>query len=647
MEFDAHRNTTDSDESVYGSADELPSDIDVSDAGDNHHQSSDNTSVPNGNRKVSAGERSLEDVNRQIFELFAKPYLDRQTDSQDALLDIMENIITFSVQMLGERVKIYAEKAYHLSKDGSVHGTAIQNMLRFYEDSLMQGFRQMDVQVPRQLEAPSLCYGSHNTRLQHVIHDCYHVIRRDLMLDRTTLLDQMVQDDLISTTDASSIRNDRRRNERFLHYLRGRMSSVAFEQKFLPILKKEHPNLEETLRRSLSGFTGTDVPRKCSVCFMKDTVELRCIAEDMLSNNVITVSETDDMRNDALSHEDKWKLLQGHVKDFRAFVNSLKKKYENVYQRLIADEANSFQCLCQRSDVDWTHLDSGDVTDKASVFTADDAARGGLGSSLYDRVANRIFPLLAQRFQEYFYIFKESPDFKNAVNQEMSSVSGNSVSNLFSQVSAYPRFTVPPPLPGTTLPIPREMSTVGYRQPYMLGTFTGTSQQGMPPVGSLQYPMALPGPPPVIRTQLPAPSTFSYPVPPPQPPPTPSPVQYLPIPGPNWNTEVSRTNDPALVLPALPAEERAKPTFETIKEEANEGFGMDLQAEARLQNLGNRLYPKVDFMTSANPRKITGMLLELDIDTIERLITSPEELRLKVEEAEHILKKHLDKDKTQ
>ncbi|XP_046544241.1 uncharacterized protein LOC124254476 [Haliotis rubra] len=435
MEFDAHRNTTDSDESVYGSADELPSDIDVSDAEDNDHQSSDNTSVPNGNRKVPAGERSLEDVNRQIFELFAKPYLDRQTDSQDALLDIMENIITFSVQMLGERVKIYAEKAYHLSKDGSVHGTDIKNMLRFHEDFLMQGFRQMDVQVPRQLEAPSLYYG-------------------------------------------------------------------------------------------------------------------------------------------------------------------------------------------------------------------------GLGNSLYDRVANRIFPLLAQRFQEYFYNFKESPDFKNAVYVSFSSESRNEFS--LRQLGLQPsftrfnisRFTVPPPPPGTTLPIPREMSTVGYRQPYMFGTFMGTSQQGMPPVGSLQYPMALPGPPPLIRSQLHAPSTFSYSVPPPPQPP----VQYLPIPGPNWNTAVSRTNDPVFEQPAQTAEEKAKPTFETIKEEPNEDLSVDLQAESaemRFQNLGNRLYPKVKDMTSANPGKITGMLLELETKMIEKLITSPDELKLKVEEAEDILQKHLDKDKTQ
>ncbi|XP_046347791.2 uncharacterized protein LOC124128332 [Haliotis rufescens] len=643
MEFTTHRNTTDSAESLYDSAEDLTSD--TSDAGENGHQSPNNTTVPDGNRNVPVGERSIEDVNRKIFELFAKPYLDRQTDSQDGVLAIIENIISFGVQMLGERVKSYAEKAYNLSKDVGVHGQDIENMLRFYEDSLMQGFRQMDVQVPHQLEYPSFNVGSHSTRHQHVIRDCYHVLRRDLMLDRTMLLDQLIEDDLMSATDASSMRKDRRRNERFLHFLNGRITTAAFEQKFLPALKKEHPVLEETLRRSFSSSKGINVLHKCSVCYMKDTVELRDIAEDMLSNDIISMAVTDDMRNDALSHDDKWKRLQGHVKDFSAFKHSLKKKYANVYQQLMTDEANSFQCLCQtRTVFDWTHPDSGDISDKASVFTADDAVRGGQGNSLYDRVANRIFPLLAQRFQEYFYTFKESPDFKKAVNKEMGSQSGNAVSSFPLQGPTYPQFAFSPAQPGTTFTTPRGTSTIGYRHPSTYGSLPGNSQQGPGTIGSLQYPMGFPvPPPPPFQSQLPAPPIFRYLAPPP---PAQPPMLYMPLHGSHFRTTMaSQTNEPS-----QHTEENAMPTFETIEEESNEELDVDLQtlsAKERYQYLGNRLYPKVKDITSANPGKITGMLLELDTEAIEKMMTSEDELRLKVDEAEQILQKHRDKDKTQ
>jgi polyadenylate-binding protein len=61
--------------------------------------------------------------------------------------------------------------------------------------------------------------------------------------------------------------------------------------------------------------------------------------------------------------------------------------------------------------------------------------------------------------------------------------------------------------------------------------------------------------------------------------------------------------------------------------------------EERKRNLGDQLYPRVAAIEAARAGKITGMLLELDLEDLTTLLQSPQALQDKVHEAIEVLDK--------
>lgn len=62
--------------------------------------------------------------------------------------------------------------------------------------------------------------------------------------------------------------------------------------------------------------------------------------------------------------------------------------------------------------------------------------------------------------------------------------------------------------------------------------------------------------------------------------------------------------------------------------------------EDQMQILGERLYPQVNNFNPENAGKITGMLLEMDVNEIVHMLDSPDLLKAKVEEALAVLQAH-------
>jgi hypothetical protein len=72
---------------------------------------------------------------------------------------------------------------------------------------------------------------------------------------------------------------------------------------------------------------------------------------------------------------------------------------------------------------------------------------------------------------------------------------------------------------------------------------------------------------------------------------------------------------------------------------------LDYETElAKLESLGDVLYPEVEAVYSEHEiaEKITGMLLELNVDEIERLMQNKSELLVKIHEAFAVLQRHSD-----
>jgi hypothetical protein len=64
-----------------------------------------------------------------------------------------------------------------------------------------------------------------------------------------------------------------------------------------------------------------------------------------------------------------------------------------------------------------------------------------------------------------------------------------------------------------------------------------------------------------------------------------------------------------------------------------------LSEEDRKRNLGDQLYPRVAAIEAARAGKITGMLLELDVEDLSTLLQSQQALADKVHEAIEVLNK--------
>ena len=64
---------------------------------------------------------------------------------------------------------------------------------------------------------------------------------------------------------------------------------------------------------------------------------------------------------------------------------------------------------------------------------------------------------------------------------------------------------------------------------------------------------------------------------------------------------------------------------------------LSLPPDEQKNQLGEMLFPKISTLDNTNAGKITGMLLELEVQELVRLLEEPRELRSKVVEAQQVL----------
>jgi len=76
---------------------------------------------------------------------------------------------------------------------------------------------------------------------------------------------------------------------------------------------------------------------------------------------------------------------------------------------------------------------------------------------------------------------------------------------------------------------------------------------------------------------------------------------------------------------------------ENLKEKVNECLSILVPKDEREQ-IGNKLYPKVENFTTEHAPKVTGMLLELDVNDLRFLLKSPKTLKEKIDECLSILR---------
>ena len=185
--------------------------------------------------------------------------------------------------------------------------------------------------------------------------ECFPRLSRDMMARETTLLDQLVADDVISVARAESIcKKDTGRevNEEILKVVQG-LSQQRFQETFLPALERDPGNailareLTSAMRR-LQEDARSQSQGGCRICGLRDRVEPRRLADELLARGVIPRGLYDDLRKRSLCTDEAWNKLFRCVGHTQKLIPILSLKYPAVVEEMEKYGIASLECQCHR-----------------------------------------------------------------------------------------------------------------------------------------------------------------------------------------------------------------------------------------------------------------------------------------------------------
>ncbi|XP_067653945.1 uncharacterized protein [Haliotis asinina] len=279
----------------------------------------------------------------------------------------LERMIEFTLQQCSQRAAIFLQD--HLRDGEDVQ--EFDKLNCFMEDYLMQSFRQRNLQLLFREDMDD------SDAYIESIRKVSPILISGLDLESTRLMDRLISSDVMSEAGRDSILvrpTKHSRNKAFVTYLRGNFSHETFKDQFLPMLSKENQTLAKTVEDELEKLTVSSRRRtKCPFCKMKETVNIRQLADSLYQMNEISQSLQQDLSASTLPDTVRWTELFKQVTSMKTIMKALEVKNERLHREFITHERGlskrrlCLECTCDHSEQQSAVVGSDSEKDVANM----------------------------------------------------------------------------------------------------------------------------------------------------------------------------------------------------------------------------------------------------------------------------------------
>ncbi|XP_046546697.1 uncharacterized protein LOC124256779 isoform X2 [Haliotis rubra] len=262
----------------------------------------------------------------------------------------LEVMMEFTLQQCAQRAAIFLQD--HLP-DG-VDVREFDRLNSFMEDYLMQSFRQRNLQLLFREDV-----GVSDAYIES-IRKVSPILIRGLDLQSTPLMDRLISSDVMSEAGRESILarpTNHSRNKAFVTYLRGNFTHETFKDQFLQVLSEQNQTLAKEVGDELERLTVSSRRRtKCPFCKMKETVNIRQLADSLYQMNEISQSLQQDLSASYLPDTVRWSELFKQVTSMKTIMKALEVKNERLHREFITHERGlsksrfCLECTCDHSE---------------------------------------------------------------------------------------------------------------------------------------------------------------------------------------------------------------------------------------------------------------------------------------------------------
>nr|AYK02334.1 caspase-8 [Haliotis diversicolor] len=252
-----------------------------------------------------------------------------------------------SIHNVEERFKLYAQKCAKLLQLGQCNPKKVQRDISCTENYIMQVFREREQFI---IGKEDKRHNSHRDTLRK----CYHHIISDLELVNSSVLDRLLEDDVMSVSDKDSIimkGTKKSQNEEFYRYIYGKVTREDFHNSLLPSLKKDHGHLAEILSKELVTLDESTDDVQCGTCEALKIVQVKRLATSLFKAGVIDNAVHADLRSDSITNSQKWKELLEHANVSHVhIIDAMEKEYPDLYHDFRRRNITTLKCFCGAPD---------------------------------------------------------------------------------------------------------------------------------------------------------------------------------------------------------------------------------------------------------------------------------------------------------
>ncbi|XP_046565498.1 uncharacterized protein LOC124274214 [Haliotis rubra] len=318
---------------------------------------------------------------------------DATHDHKRELLNLFSDLKDSAMRDLKSRFKTYAEKCADFFQQGDFKKNAdtFRTSVLCVERLMMHHFRERSKSfVVGSSFTDAKTDNSKKRRLSHNAHqvalkECESNIVKELNIERTTLMDELISVDLMTEDDRQSILakpTPKAKSNDFFRLMHGKLTLEQTKNIFLPAVGKEHPWLAKHISMKMQELEHQEQITTCVCCRMRDIVEVKRIADYLREKGLVSVTQHADLTNSALANNTKWtEVLKCPHPDMQSVViSSLESTYPDLYNDFQFFSKNDFACFCEdiaeqtningtASDVDNLCVDVARMSDFMSIST--------------------------------------------------------------------------------------------------------------------------------------------------------------------------------------------------------------------------------------------------------------------------------------
>ncbi|XP_067664374.1 uncharacterized protein [Haliotis asinina] len=315
------------------------------------------------------------------------------TDVQKTeLLNLFSDLMDSAMRDLKSRFKTYVEGCADFFQQGEFKKNAdtFRTSVLCVERLLMHHFRERSKSFVVDSFKNAETVNSKKRRLSHNAHqvalkECESHIVKELNIERTTLMDELISVDLMTEDDRQSILakpTPKAKSNDFFRLMHGKLTLEQTKNIFLPAVGKDHPWLAKHISLKMQEMEHKEQVTTCVCCRMRDIVEVKRIADYLHDRQLVSMTQHADLTNPALANNAKWaEVLKCTQPDKQSVViSSLESTYPDLYTDFQFFSKKDFACFCEdlaeqtdinnsASDVDNLGVDVARMSDVMSVST--------------------------------------------------------------------------------------------------------------------------------------------------------------------------------------------------------------------------------------------------------------------------------------